>query len=165
VYRALSILAIVVALSGCVSLVAPYDPQFEQELNKFSQDTAKFLAAAAAGGPERSNSSTQTVAYYAESYNLLDRLSARAKLKRGRVPCATNKLIVEFDRSERPLPDDYLKFDCLESQLYAVGFLVDQLAAGHTSGSTLNKGEIGALGTPLQIAIMGTIQTFLVTKT
>src|SRR5688572_19241092 len=83
-------LAVLLALSGCVSLVAPYDPTFDQSLNKLSEDTAKFLAAAGAGGPERRQASAEAVAYYASTYNVLERLIQRARIARGSVPCASS---------------------------------------------------------------------------
>ncbi len=165
VVRALA-LAAVVGLAACVSLVAPYDPQFDQDLNKLSQDTAKFLAAAASGGPERLTSSKEAVAYFAAGYNTLDRLSQRAALKRGR-SCIGNEALKAFadqPTSRSKLPEDYVKFDCLEAQLYFVRFYLDQLAFAEDTGGALNKGEVDATGTPLQTAILGAIQTFLVSK-
>ena len=44
--------ALVVAFfaAACTTLVAPYDATFDTSLNKLSEDTAKFLSAASAGG-------------------------------------------------------------------------------------------------------------------
>jgi hypothetical protein len=59
-YRALRVVAaifVALSISACGTLVAPYDETFDQSLNKFSSDTATFLAAASAGGPERSATS------------------------------------------------------------------------------------------------------------
>lgn len=47
-------IAIAVSLGACGTLVAPYDDTVEQGLNKLSDDTAKFIAADAVGGPELS---------------------------------------------------------------------------------------------------------------
>ncbi|MGK9165627.1 hypothetical protein KXR53_04985 [Inquilinus limosus] len=159
--------SIPILLYGCVSLVSPYDASFDQGLNKLSEDTARFTAAAEAGGSERLAASKEAVAYYAVAYNTLDRLSQRAMLTRGSVPCPNNSVLKTF--SEQPtssseLPDDYLEFDCREYQLYSVRFFVDQLKHAQAQGGTLNAGEAKALGGQLQISILGAIQTFIVNK-
>jgi hypothetical protein len=160
--------AFVVALvvAGC-ALVAPYDATYDQDLNQFSSDTAKFVAAAAAGGPERTVTSQQAVAYYAASYNLLDRLSQRARLSRASVPCATDaglKVFWEQSGASAPLPADVDSLDCREFQLYAVRHYVDQLKYVHGQPGGLNPGRAKADGGALQTAILGAIQTFNVTK-
>lgn len=165
--KAPAYLLLAVFLSGCVTLVAPYDATFDQSLNKLSEDTAKFLAAAKAGGSERSYSSKETVEYYAATYNVLDRLTERAKLSRGSIPCPTDKELKSFAAaatSKTSLPDDYLKLDCREFQLYAVRLYTNQLEYGHESAGVLNKPEATALGGVLQASIMGAIQTFVVNK-
>jgi hypothetical protein len=148
-------------------LIAPYDETFDQSLNKFSNDTATFLAAASAGGPERSVTSKEAVAYYASAYNLLDRLSQRARLSRALVPCPTDQSLKAFSASptsKTKLPDDYEKFDCREFQLYAVRLYVDQLNFAHHTGGVLTPYEARAAGGILQTGTMGAIQTFLVNK-
>jgi hypothetical protein len=163
------VLAIVAALSmsACGTLIAPYDETFDQSLNKLSDDTARFLAAASTGGPERSIASKETVAYYASSYNLLDRLAQRASLSRAIVPCPTDQSLKQFSAlptSKTKLPDDYQKFDCREFQLYAVRLYMDQLSYAHNTGGVLSVYEARATGGALQTAIQGAIQTFLVNK-
>ncbi len=160
-------LGVLLALSGCVSLVAPYDPTFDQSLNKLSEDTAKFVAAASAGGAERSYRSKEAVAYYASTGNVLDRLTERAKLTRGRIPCPTNASLESFaaePTSKTVLPEDYRKLDCREFQLYGVRFYSNQLEYAHGNDGILNKSEATALGGALQVAILGAIQTFVVNK-
>lgn len=160
-------LGVLLALSGCVSLVAPYDPTFDQSLNKLSEETAKFLAAASAGGVERSYNSKEAVAYYASTGNVLDRLTERAKLTRGRIPCPTNASLESFaaePTSKTVLPEDYRKLDCREFQLYGVRFYSNQLEYAHGNDGILNKSEATALGGALQVAILGAIQTFVVNK-
>lgn len=162
-------LVVVWLLAGCANLVAPYDATFDQSLNQLSSDTAKFLAAAAAlaNAPERSATSKESVAYYAATYNLLDRLSPRASLSRAVVPCATNpvlKLYWAQPISSAPLPDDYESFDCREFDLYAVRHFVDQLHSVHGQPGGLNAGRVKVNGGALQVAILGAIQTFIATK-
>jgi hypothetical protein len=160
-------LVIWAALSGCVSLVAPYDPTFDQSLNKLSEDTAKFLAAAGAGGAERSYHSKEAVAYYASTGNVLERLTERAKLTRGHVPCPTNASLESFaamPTSKTMLPEDYRKLDCREFQLYSVRLYSNQLEYAHQNDGVLNKSEATALGGALQTSILGAIQTFVVNK-
>lgn len=154
------------SIAGC-ALVAPYDSTFDQSLNKLSEDTAKFTASAAAGGSERSAESKETKTYYAATYNLLDRLSQRARLTRAIVPCPADAGLKEFSRqvtSTSQLPTDYESFDCREAQLYYVRFYVDQMAFAHRQPGGLNAGRARAVGNVLQTAIMGAIQTFIVTK-
>lgn len=161
------ILFVALMVGGCASLVAPYDPIFDQTLNKLSEDTAKFTAAAAASGVERSATSKEAIAYYAATYNVLDRLSLRAARGRAVVPCVTNeglKVFSQLPASSSPLPEDYMKFDCLEYQLYAVRYYVDQLQSAHRSDKVLTRSEARIYGGQLQRAIMGAIETFLVTK-
>lgn len=160
-------LSIILANTSCVSLVAPYDATFDQSLNKFSEDTATFTAAAIAGGPQRSFSSTETVAYYAASYNLLDRLSLRARLTRASFPCPTNgslEAMSQLPSSKSSLPEDYMRFDCREYQLYAVRYYLDQLNYGHRNDGLLKPGEARTYGGQLQVASLGAIETFLVTR-
>jgi hypothetical protein len=162
------VVAFVVALAvaGC-ALVAPYDATFDQSLNQLSSDTAKFVAAAAAGGPERSVTSQAAVAYYAATYDLLDRLSARARLGRAGLACPANaglKVFWQQPGSSSPLPADFESFDCREHQLYAVRHFVDQLKYAHALPGGLNRGRAKVDGGALQTAILGTIQTFIVTK-
>ena len=110
-------LAALLLLSGCVSLVAPYDPTFDQSLNKLSEDTAKFLAAASAGGAERRASSKETVTFYAASYNVIDRLIERARRTRTRFPCPANPILkdlADFTQNATALPADYEALDCHE---------------------------------------------------
>jgi len=163
------VLTVIVGLSvaACASLVSPYDATFDQSLNKLSEDTAKFLAAASAGAVERQAQSKEATAYYAGTYNLLDRISQRASLARGSVPCPTNsnhESLASLPTSKTTLPEDHMKFDCREFQLYAVRLYVDQLNYGHKQDGTLNASEIRALGGVLQASIMGAIQTFLINK-
>lgn len=156
-----------VILSACVSLVAPYDATFDQSLNKLSESTAQFLAAAGAGGSERSFASQEAVAYYATTYNVLDRLTERARLSRGNVPCATDSALPQFAASpvsKFTLPPDYLEFDCREFQLYGVRFYANQLEHAHETNGTLNISEAALMGRELQTAIMGAIETFIVNK-
>jgi hypothetical protein len=160
-------LVISIAVSACGTLIAPYDDAFDQGLNKYSEETAKFLAAASANGPERQAKSKETIAYYAAAYNLLDRLSQRASLTRGQVPCPTNASLKPFTAtatSKTTLPEDFEKLDCREFQLYAVRMYVDQLNYSHNTDGTLNNSEIRANGGILQVSILGAIQTFLVNK-
>lgn len=161
--RLWAVLLLSLSIAGCGTLIAAYDETFDQSLNKFSEDTAKFLAAAAAGGPERSISSKETTAYYAATYNLLDRLSARASLSRANFACPANPTLKAIV-AEADLPEDSDKFDCREVQLLAVRVFVKQMQHAHEQGSTLNRFEINATGRPLQAATMGAIQTFLVNK-
>lgn len=156
-------------LAGCTNLVAPYDATFDQSLNQLSSDTAKFLAAAAVkNAPERSVTSKEAVAYYAVTYNLLDRLSQRAELSRAAVPCATNSVLklywAQSINISKPLPEDYESLDCREFNLYAVRHFVDQLRFAHGQKDGLNPGRIKINGGALQVAILGAIQTFIVTK-
>jgi hypothetical protein len=156
-----------VLLAGC-ALIAPYDATYDQSLNKLSEETAKFTASAAAGGPERSITSKEATAYYAATYNLLDRLSQRARVSRGLVPCPTNASLKAFSQqptSSSPLPQDYTQFDCREFQLYAVRYYVDQLKFANKAEGGLNAGRARVVGGQLQTAIMGAIQTFIVNKT
>lgn len=166
-FRRVAFLFAFLLLSGCLNLVAPYDATFDQSLNELSEETAKFLAAAETGGPERSYSSQETVAYYATTNNVLERLIQRAKLTRASVPCPTNASLESFTAmptSRTALPEDYRKFDCREFQLYSVRLYSNQLEYAHESGGTLNVSEAKALGGILQVAIMGAIQTFVVNK-
>ena len=153
--------------TACATLVAPYDATFDTSLNKLSEDTAKFVAAASAGGPERSYRSKETVAYYASNGNVLDRLTERAKLTRGHIPCPTNESLVSFaamPTSKTVLPEDYRKLDCREFQLYAVRLYSNQLEYAHGNDGILNRSEAAALGGALQVSILGAIQTFVVNK-
>ncbi|WP_274630187.1 hypothetical protein [Arvimicrobium flavum] len=164
--RSLFLAALLLA-SGCVSFVAPYDPTFDQSLNKLSEDTATFLAAASAGGPERRYGSQETVAYYAATYNVLDRLILRAKPLRGSKPCASSaglKTFTELPYITTVLPEDYERLDCRESQLYSTRFYVDALNYAQKNDGVLNGSEIKYRGGTLQTAIMGTIQTLLENK-
>jgi hypothetical protein len=125
------------------------------------------VAAAAAGGPERSVTSQAAVAYYAATYDLLDRLSARARLGRAGLACPANaglKVFWQQPGSSSPLPADFESFDCREHQLYAVRHFVDQLKYAHALPGGLNRGRAKVDGGALQTAILGTIQTFIVTK-
>ncbi|MER8652905.1 MULTISPECIES: hypothetical protein [unclassified Mesorhizobium] len=167
VTQAFSCLTFSFFVTACVAIVSPYDITFDQTLNKLSQDTSTFLAAASAGGSERGYSSKETVAYYASTYNVLDRLEQRARLTRAMVACPTDATLRDFAAvatSRTQLPPDYLSFDCREFQLYAVQFYVDQLHYAHENDGVLNKSEVNALGGTLQASIMGAIQTFLVNK-
>jgi hypothetical protein len=158
---------VALSVAGCGTLVAPYDTTFDQTLNKLSEDTAKFVAAAAAGGNERRFSSKEAVSYYAATYNVLDRLIERARLTRGFVPCPTDeslKAFVKVPTSNTALPDDYQKLDCREFQLYVVRLYVDQLSYAHKTDGVLNKSEAKATGGILQASILGAIQTFVVNK-
>ena len=153
--------------TACATLVAPYDATFDTSLNKLSEDTAKFLAAASAGGAERSYRSKEAVAYYASTGNVLDRLTERAKLTRGRVPCPTNETLVSFaaePTSKTVLPEDYRKLDCREFQLYGVRFYSNQLEYAHENDGILNRSEATALGGALKASILGAIQTFVANK-
>ncbi len=154
-------------LIGCGSLVSIYDATFDQSLNKFSEDTAKFVAAASAGSSERSYASKEAVAYYASAYNLLDRLSDRARLSRGLVACPTNATLKDFSETgpiKVALPDEYLKFDCREYQLAAIRIYVAQLEYAHKNDGILNRSEAKAAGGILQTSILGSIQTFIANK-
>ncbi len=159
-------LAMVLA-TACTTLVAPYDATFDQTLNKLSEDTAKFVAAASAGGVERSFRSKEAVAYYASTNNVLDRLTERARLTRGSVPCPTDESLPAFaaaPTSKTVLPEDYRKLDCREFQLYAVKLYSNQLEYAHANDGVLNKSEATALGGVLQTSILGAIQTFVANK-
>ena len=165
--KVLVCLSLAVFISACTTLVAPYDATFDQSLNKLSEDSAKFVAAASAGGAERSYSSKQAVEYYASTYNVLDRLIARAALSRGSISCPTDeslKAFVSSPASTTVLPEDYLKLDCREFQLYSVRIFANQLEYGHKNDGVLNKSEATALGGALQTSILGAIQTFVVNK-
>jgi hypothetical protein len=154
-------------LSACVSLVSPYDPVFDQSLNKLSDDTAVFLAGVTSDGPERSFSSRESIAYYATTYNVLDRLSERARATRAAVPCPTNDQLAAFAQAESSrsaLPDDYRSFDCREYQLQSVRFYVDQLYTLHESDGQFKKLKAVAAGRNLQAAIISAIETFMTTK-
>lgn len=154
-------------LSACISLVAPYDATFDQSLNKLSESTAQFLAAAGAGGSERSYASQEAVAYYATTYNVLDRLIQRARLTRGSSACVTNKALESFalsPTSRTTLPPDHLDFDCREFQLYAVRLKANELEYVHETTGVLNRAEAKLQGGMLQAAIMGTIETFVQNK-
>jgi hypothetical protein len=147
-----------IGFAGCARIVAKYDPFYDQTLNKFSEDTAKFLAAAQAKKAERQSSSKEAVTFYAAGYNTLDRLSQRAALDRGLIPCSTNaqlKILREGIPNASRLPDDYMSFDCLEFQLFATRLLFDDLKSAHDSGGVLTAGEAKAYGVPLQVAILG----------
>ena len=160
------ILLIALAVAGC-GLVARYDSYFDQSLNTLAEDTAKFTAAASAGGNERNFASKEAVAYYAATYDLLDRLAARARLARGAVACPNNANLATLSQrasSSSPLPDDYASFDCLEHQLYVVRFYVDQMKYVHGLPGGLNRGRARADGGVLQVSIRGAIQTFLTGK-
>lgn len=160
-------LALLLLLTGCISLAAPYDATFDQSLNKLSEDTATFLAAASAGGSERNFSSQEAVAYYAATYNVLDRLIERARLARGSIPCRTEKGLEEIasgDFVKTVLPEDRAKLDCRESQLYSIRIFIDQLNYAHETNGVLNKIEAAARGRDVQAAIIGTIETFLLNK-
>jgi len=160
-------LAALLLLSGCISLVAPYDATFDQSLNKLSEDTAKFMAAASAGGPERRNGSQETVAYYAATYIVLDRLIERAKLTRTRFACPSNPILkdlAESTESATTLPADYEALDCHEMNLYAVRFNVDLLQHFQRTGAVLTADEAEVAGLNLQKSIMGAIIAFQVEK-
>ncbi|TBF24884.1 MULTISPECIES: hypothetical protein [Rhizobium] len=162
-----AIMIFILAMSGCMSIVAPYDSTFDQYLNKFSEDTAKFTAAAKTGGPERIYKSRETVEYYAASYNVLDRLSQRAAKTRAPAPCPGSKGLLAFSQfpsSVSPLPQDYQSFDCREYQLYGVRYYLDQLNYGHRNDGILKPGEAQNYGGQLQNAILGAISTFALTK-
>jgi hypothetical protein len=162
-----SLITLLLSASACSTLVAQYDPVFDQSLNKFSEDSATFTAAAAAGEPQRLSSSKEAVEYYASSYNVLDRLSQRAQLTRASVPCPTNDKLGDFSKlptSTSVLPDDYQSFDCREFQLYAVRYYLDQLSYGHRNDGILKPGEARSYGGQLQVATLGAIATFAITK-
>ena len=163
----IGLLTLMLTISGCISLVAPYDATFDQSLNKFSEDTAKFAASAKVGGAERFYESKETTAYYAVSYNVLDRLSQRAARTRASVPCPDSQGLLAFSQlqsSTSPLPEDYTQFDCRESQLYSVRYYLDQLNYGHKTDGVLKPGEAQTYGGQLQNAILGAISTFSLTK-
>jgi hypothetical protein len=156
-----------IGFAGCSRIVAKYDPFYDQTLNKFSEDTAKFLAAAQAGKAEREWSSKETVTFYAAGYNTFDRLSQRAALERGLIRCSTNaqlQMLAQGISNASRLPDDYMSFDCLEFQLFATRLLLDDLKSAHASGGVLTAGEARAYGVPLQVAILGAIRTFDLTR-
>lgn len=164
--RSVVAFAVALTIAGC-ALVAPYDSYFDQSLNQLSSDTSKFLGAAKAGGNERTLGSKEATTYYAGTYNLLVRLSARAKLSRADVPCPTNPVLKAYwpqIADVDPLPDDYESFDCREFQLYAVRHFVDQLRYVHGLTGGLNPGRVRVDGGELQTAILGAIQTFIATK-
>lgn len=160
-----TLLALLV-LTACVTLVAPYDATFDQSLNKFSEDTAKFTAAAKAGGPERRFDSKEAVAYYASSYNLLDRLIQRAGTKRGKA-CASNaavQAIANSPTTRTELPADFLDADCIEVELYSVRLNLDQMNYAHETGGVLTREEAIATNTALEQTILNAIRTFLENK-
>ena len=144
-FRVDGVAALVVAffVTACATFVAPYDATFDTSLNK------------------------EAVAYYASTGNVLDRLTERAKLTRGHIPCPTNESLVSFaamPTSKTVLPEDYRKLDCREFQLYAVRLYSNQLEYAHGNDGVLNRSEAAALGGALQVSILGAIQTFVVNK-
>jgi hypothetical protein len=148
-------------LAGCISFVGRYDPEYDRSLAQLSDDTARFLGAVKAGKAARSASSDQAVAYYATSYNILDRLAQRATLERGRIPCGQSDdlaALAERPPQLTPLPADYARFDCRETQVYLVRFAVDQLYQAQQSGGTLNASEAVAFGGLLQSQIFVAMQ-------
>lgn len=163
--RHFSIVAFAIVLTACGTLVAPYDDTYDQSLNKFSEDTAKFVAAASAGGNEKSYSSKEATAFYASAYDLLDRLDARARLTRASIPCpgAIQALRVVI-KDASTLPAEYEKFDCREVELYIVRVYVTKLEADHKTNNLLTKTEATISGGLLRQGIILAIQTFLVNK-
>jgi hypothetical protein len=160
-------LAFGVMMAGCTSLVGPYDATFDQSLNKLSEDTAKFIAAAEAGGLARESKASETVAYYAATYNVLDRLAERARLQRRSLPCPSNAAIVSAaaePTSATTLPPDFASADCRENILYSVRLNVDQLHYFHSSGGALSGPEARTAGLSLQKSIMGAIMSFQIDK-
>ena len=93
--------------------------------------------------------------------------SRRARLTRAGLACPANvglKVFWQQPGSSSPLPADFESFDCREHQLYAVRHFVDQLKYAHALPGGLNPGRAKVDGGALQTAILGTIQTFIVTK-
>jgi hypothetical protein len=165
--RGLFAAVVLTLLFGCTTLVAPYDSTFDEELNAFSSTTARYLAAAKAGGLERLASSSPAAEYYADAYNLLDRLSQRARMRRALFQCPSNDTLPTFaamPTARSPLPEDYESFDCREFQLFSVRLYVDQLHFAQETGGTLNGSEVTAVGGVLQAAIMGAIETSIANK-
>lgn len=159
-------LAVLLVLTACVTLVAPYDATFDQSLNKLSEDTAKFTAAVKAGGPERRFDSKEAVAYYAGAYNVLDRLIQRASIKRGKA-CVSNaavQAIADSPTTRTELPDDFLQADCVEVELYSVRLHLDQMNYAHETGGVLTREEAIATNTALELTILNAIRTFLENK-
>jgi hypothetical protein len=154
-------------MTACTTLVAAYDPVFDQSLNKMSEDTAKFLAAAGAGSQQRRFSSTESTEFYAVSYNVLDRLIERARHTRGPIACPVSEALTQpaaAASSETILPQDYTRFDCREFQLYSIRLSLDQLRYFHRKDGTLNVSEVDSVGLALQKSIIGSIKTFTVNK-
>jgi hypothetical protein len=151
----------VLLLAGCVSLLGRYDPEFERSLADLSDDTARFLAEASAGKPARLASSSEAIAYYAGSYNLLDRLAQRGALERGAVPCGEGeelKALAERPPQMTAVPADVDRLDCRETQVYLVRFALDQLHQAQASGGSLNPSEAAAFGRLLQAQIFVAIE-------
>lgn len=154
-------------LAGCVSIVGDYDAAFDTGLNQLSSDTAKLLAAARAGGPERRYASKEATAYYAASANLLDRLLQRAGLSRGRVSCTGGKALELLPPSRTgkvSRPEDYKSFDCREEALYEVRLGLDALEYDHQTDGVLTRGEASTAGGQLQTELMGAIMIMLENK-
>lgn len=168
VLRVAWVVALCLALQGCVTLVAPYDPAVDQALTKLSESSAKFLAGASAGGKERTFASKEAGEYYAVSFNALDLLLRRAQASRGAIPCGplVDKLAEE---SRQPLtaielPDDYRKLDCNEVQLYFIKMRLTQLQNDHRTDGVLGRSEIKHDGSALQTSIGFAVDTLVLNK-
>ena len=142
---------VLLLLTGCISLIGGYDPTADQILNQMSDETAKFLASAAAGKPARIATSNEAITYYAGSYDAVDRLILRAEARQGAVPCAGNA-----QASGVPCPTwlpDLLcpttteKFDCRQMQLYVLRFTLDQMKSAQDEDGILSVADIDIYGT------------------
>lgn len=162
------VVAFCLSLQGCVTLVAPYDPAVDQALTKLSENSAKFLANASAGGSEKTFSSKAATEYYAVSFNAIDLLARRAQASRGAVPCGP--LVDKLEEESRQpltvieLPDDYRKFDCNEVQLYFVRMRLTQLQNDHREDGVLGRSEIKHDGAALQTSIGFALDTLVLNK-
>jgi hypothetical protein len=167
--RGLSVVLVLglLSLAGCISLVGGYDPSADQILNQMSEDTAKFLAAAEAGKKARSASSDEAVAYYAGAYDALDRLTQRAAVRRGGVPCLANAnlpALLSQPKSLTELPAEYPRFDCRETQLYVLRFTLDQVKVAQDADGVLSAADVEIYGGQLRAEILVAIKIAIETK-
>jgi len=154
------LLPVVLSLAGCISLVGGYDPTADQILNQMSDETARFLASAAAGKQARVASSNEAITYYAGSYDAVDRLILRAEARQGSVPCAGSAKLPEYlaqPGSATALPDNYRKFDCRQLQLYVLRFTLDQMRSAQEEDGILSVADIDIYGSQVRAEIQGAI--------
>lgn len=132
-------------LMGCVTIVAPYDPAYDQGLGKLSESTARFLANAEAGFAEKTYASREATEYYAVSFNFLALMLQRARATRALVPCPTNPMLGELAAEPTiadTLPEDAARFDCREAALYLVRLRLLDLQNRQKARGTLTEGVI-----------------------